>query len=180
MNPIKILFILFSLFTFHFSLFAQDALPVLVEGGEPFENREDFYILNQSGINTLAIDHNVTTIISGSNDGVIKIWDIDSGKELKRLRGHTDRVWSVVISKDDKNIISGSRDKSIKIWNKFTGELEQSLMTNRYNVPLCQDHLIKLEDEACHELMIKPMRHLWSGRGCLMVERIVSIGLLSI
>ena len=46
MNPIKILFMIFSIFTFHFSLFAQDALPVLVEGGEPFENREDFIVIS--------------------------------------------------------------------------------------------------------------------------------------
>jgi WD40 repeat protein len=40
-----------------------------------------------------------------------------SGKEIKTLKGHSDWVTSVVISKEDGYIISGSSDKSIKIWD---------------------------------------------------------------
>jgi len=68
MKSIKILLILFSLFTMNFSLFARDVLPVLVEGGELFENRDDFYIPHQSPINAIAISPDGKTIVSGSDD----------------------------------------------------------------------------------------------------------------
>ena len=68
-------------------------------------------------------------IVSGSEDGVIKIWQ--PGKLTKTLLGHTDVIQAIAISQDGKLIVSGSEDKTIKIWNKdgkliktFTGHTE--------------------------------------------------------
>ena len=87
MKSIKTLFILFSLFSMTFSLLARDALPVLVEGGEPFENRDDFYIPHQSPINAIAISKDGKTIISGSSDNTIKIWNRATGELEQSLKG---------------------------------------------------------------------------------------------
>jgi len=58
-------------------------------------------------------------IISGSNDELIKIWDLN-GNCLKTLEGHKDRITSLIITPDSKNIVSGSYDKIIKIWDLET------------------------------------------------------------
>jgi len=113
------------------SLFARDALPVLVEGGEPFENREDFYISSSSVVNPVAISPNGKWIVSGSEDNSIKIWDIKTGRILKLLEGHTDSVTSVVISSDGKLIVSGSYDNSIKVWDSETGKLVRTLSSHK-------------------------------------------------
>jgi WD40 repeat protein len=42
---------------------------------------------------------------------------------LKVLEGHTDGVWSVSFSSDDKHIVSGSWDKSVRVWDALTGEM---------------------------------------------------------
>src|SRR5438105_11784011 len=42
------------------------------------------------------------TLASGSEDKTIKLWDVQSGKELATLRGHTERVLSVAYSPDGK------------------------------------------------------------------------------
>jgi WD40 repeat protein len=42
-------------------------------------------------------------------------------RELRTLRGHTNRVWSVAYSPDGSRIASGSEDKTIKIWDAENG-----------------------------------------------------------
>jgi len=128
MKPIKILFILFSLFTIHYSLLARDALPVLVEGGEPLkENLNSFYIDNQILANTVVISPNGETIVSGSMDGSIRVWDIKTGKLLKIFQGHKKWINTVAISQNGEMIVSASSDKTIKVWNFKTGKLIKTL-----------------------------------------------------
>ncbi len=116
MNLKPLLLILFSLFIFHFSLLAQEALPPLVNDGETFENRDDFSISSRSTVNSVAISQDGSKIVSGSWDNSIKIWDSATGKALKRLEGHTSPVTSVAISQDGSKIVSGSWDGSVKEW----------------------------------------------------------------
>jgi WD40 repeat protein/Tfp pilus assembly protein PilF len=42
-------------------------------------------------------------------------------QELATLRGHTDRVVSVVVSPDGTHIVTGSRDKTARVWDAKTG-----------------------------------------------------------
>ena len=63
--------------------------------------------------------------LSGSWDGTLRLWEINSGKTTRRFVGHTKDVLSVAFSVDNRQIVSGSRDKTIKLWNtlgecKFT------------------------------------------------------------
>jgi guanine nucleotide-binding protein subunit beta-2-like 1 protein len=63
--------------------------------------------------------------LSGSWDGTLRLWDLNSGTTTRRFVSHTKDVLSVAFSPDNRQIISGSRDKSIKLWNtvaacKFT------------------------------------------------------------
>jgi len=92
----QLFFILFSLFTLHFSLQAREPLPLLVEGGEPLN--KNFYINPRSSINAVAISKDGKTIVSGSDDGSIKVWDSEKGVLLKTLEGHTGDVNSVAIT----------------------------------------------------------------------------------
>ena len=66
-------------------------------------------------------------IISGSEDGMIKVWNATSGEEVRTLEGHERRVFSVVFSPDGSQIASGSLDNTVKVWNAATGEEIQTL-----------------------------------------------------
>jgi WD40 repeat protein len=55
-------------------------------------------------------------------DGIITLWDISSGNELRTLKGHSEMVVSVAYSPDGKTIASGARDNMIKIWDVDTGQ----------------------------------------------------------
>ena len=60
-------------------------------------------------------------IVSGSGDTTIKVWDVDSGRELMTLEGHEEGVISVAFSPDGSRIVSGSWDKTIKVWDAVIG-----------------------------------------------------------
>jgi guanine nucleotide-binding protein subunit beta-2-like 1 protein len=64
--------------------------------------------------------------LSGSWDGTLRLWEINSGKTTRRFVGHTKDVLSVAFSTDNRQIVSGSRDKSVKLWNTL-GECKYTI-----------------------------------------------------
>ncbi len=66
-------------------------------------------------VNTVVVSADGKTIISGSDDQTIKIWDLNSQKLLRTLKGHTDWVYDIAISADSQ-IVSGSKDKTLRLW----------------------------------------------------------------
>jgi len=64
--------------------------------------------------------------LSGSWDGTLRLWEINSGKTTRRFVGHDKDVLSVAFSVDNRQILSGSRDKTIKIWNTL-GECKYTI-----------------------------------------------------
>ena len=71
------------------------------------------------------------TLVSGSTDKSLKIWDASSGQILKTLTGDTDMVSSVAYLPNGKRIISGSFDRSVIIWDADTGEAIRTLRSEQ-------------------------------------------------
>jgi WD40 repeat protein len=66
-------------------------------------------------------------IVSGSADSAVKIWDLETGRELWTLPEHEAAVKSVAYSPDGRRIVSGAADYSVKLWDAKTGEELKSL-----------------------------------------------------
>ena len=63
-----------------------------------------------------------TSLVSGSHDQTLKLWDVQTGGVVKTFCGHTNWVLSVSISYNHTTIASGSSDKTIRLWDIQTGE----------------------------------------------------------
>ncbi|KAH8822239.1 WD40-repeat-containing domain protein [Flagelloscypha sp. PMI_526] len=66
-------------------------------------------------------------IISGSGDNAVRIWDAESGKQLRQLDGHVQEVTAVAFSPDANCVVSGSYDGTVCIWNAESGKMLQQL-----------------------------------------------------
>lgn len=78
-------------------------------------------------VTSLAVSANNQTIVSGSQDGIIKVWNCQTGENIHTLKGHLDGVFSLAVSEDGKILVSGGEDQTIKVWNCQTGEMLQSI-----------------------------------------------------
>lgn len=67
------------------------------------------------------------TLATGSEDTLVKLWDIQSGTETKRLEGDSSPIYSVDFNSDGTEISSGSAFWQILEWNLTTGQPYQPL-----------------------------------------------------
>lgn len=64
--------------------------------------------------------------LSGSWDGELRLWDLNTGLTTRRFVGHNKDVLSVAFSVDNRQIVSASRDRTIKLWNTL-GECKYTI-----------------------------------------------------
>jgi len=65
---------------------------------------------------TFSLDE--STVISGSEDSVIYLWDLISGSVVNKLTGHAGAVVSLSTHpKNNQILLSASADGTIKLWN---------------------------------------------------------------
>ncbi|GAB7347326.1 hypothetical protein MBLNU459_g4270t1 [Dothideomycetes sp. NU459] len=82
---------------------------------------------HKNGVMCLQFDENV--LITGSYDSTVKIWDIETGEELRTLRGHTSGIRCLQFDETGK-LVTGSMDNTTKVWNWRTGQCVRTFQSH--------------------------------------------------
>ncbi|WAQ89856.1 hypothetical protein PtA15_11A548 [Puccinia triticina] len=61
------------------------------------------------------------TMVSGSYDCTVRAWDIMTGKCTQVMKGHTQKIYSVVLDGSRGRCASGSMDNTVRLWDLSTG-----------------------------------------------------------
>lgn len=120
--------------------------------------------------------------LSAGDDGIVRLWELESGKLLHRFEGHTARVVDLALSPDGKLAASASWDRTTRLWdleklapgpvlNGHTGPVNAAVFTHRDGKPAAfytasYDGTVRLWDHTTGELKRIVYNHGW-GINCL-------------
>mmetsp|Transcript_7693 Transcript_7693/g.15814 ORF Transcript_7693/g.15814 Transcript_7693/m.15814 type:complete len:442 (+) Transcript_7693:166-1491(+) len=75
-----------------------------------------------------------TVVVSGSEDGAVKVWDNESGEYMRTLKGHTNTVNSLAFTPTGNYLASCSNDLSIKLWDFSTYNCVRTLRGHDHTI----------------------------------------------
>lgn len=83
---------------------------------------------HESSVWSVAFSPDGKTLATGTYGKKIKLWDVDSGKELAVIEGHNNWVTALAFLPDGKTLVSGSEDTTVRFWDvssrKEIGKIE--------------------------------------------------------
>jgi WD40 repeat protein len=77
-------------------------------------------------VTSLAFSPDGKTVVSGSLDHSIKLWDVASGRLVRTLQGHAKGVGAVAVSPDGALLASGGED-GVNLWDLANGQLLRAM-----------------------------------------------------
>ena len=100
----------------------EDIQPTKASASFAAQQPEVFVQLGHAGgVKAVVFSPDGKRALSGSGDQTLKLWEVDTGREIRTLTGHTHSVESVAFSPDGKRALSGSGDQTLKLWDVETG-----------------------------------------------------------
>jgi uncharacterized protein (TIGR02996 family) len=90
---------------------------VRVEELAPFTDAGPVVALSLSGDGRL--------LLSGGWDRTVRLWGVETRRELTRFEGHTGRVWDVALSPDGRQAASCGDETVVRLWDVAGGEERQ-------------------------------------------------------
>ena len=82
---------------------------------------------HNSWVMSTAFNPKTPTVVSGSLDDSIRVWNIQTGAQLYTLTGHSRGVNTVVVSPTGQILASCSDDDTVKVWDLSEGALLYTL-----------------------------------------------------
>jgi len=109
--------------------FSPDGQSVIIAGDDgvtailPLDPPTKPRILNHPDkVRNVAYSPDGRYILTAGGDSVARLWDAQTGQEVRRFVGHTERVTFVLFSPDGKLVLTTSTDCTYRLWNTQTGE----------------------------------------------------------
>ncbi|KAF5103473.1 hypothetical protein D0Z03_000190 [Geotrichum reessii] len=93
------------------------------------ENGDNYFLRTLQGHSSSvrALSGHGNTVVSGSYDTTVRVWNVETGECKWVLTGHNQRVYSAVLDYKRNRCISGSMDWYVKVWSLDNGSLLYTL-----------------------------------------------------
>jgi Caspase domain/Anaphase-promoting complex subunit 4 WD40 domain/WD domain, G-beta repeat len=88
----------------------------------------------QSAAGAIAFNPSASILASGSEDGKIRLSDLQKQALIRTLSGRPNRLRSIAFSKDGKMLASGGGDRTVNLWSVSTGKLLHQLKSHQNTV----------------------------------------------
>ena len=111
-------------------------------------------------VQSIAYSPDGLRLVSSSADGVVKVWDSKTGREIHSVKAHEGAAYSATFSHDGKTIASSGADQLVKTWDVQDGTGKQTLKGHTaevYLVSFSRDG--KTLASASHDMSIR----LWDA-----------------
>jgi WD40 repeat protein/serine/threonine protein kinase/DNA-binding XRE family transcriptional regulator len=76
---------------------------------------------HSDAVQSVAIAPDGATVLTGSLDRTARLWDLQTGQELRQFVGHSDGITSVAFAPDGATILTGSLDTTSRLWDVRSG-----------------------------------------------------------
>jgi WD40 repeat protein len=152
------------------------------------------YILRRVGfgyghlesVNSVAVTANGRIAISCSNDKTLRLWDLEAGKEIRRLEGHKRGITAIMVMPNGRRALSDSYDGTLRLWDLETGQQIRCIER-----PTGSVYAVSITNDGCRALSYggldhtlrfweietgKEIRCLWGHTGAVRAATVLADG----
>ena len=86
---------------------------------------------HESTVHTLAVTPDGQTLLSGSTDKTVRVWQLGTGELCYTLRGHTAMIWRVRVTPSGTYGVSSSDDGTVIVWRVQDGRVVAEYSADR-------------------------------------------------
>nr|VFJ44888.1 MAG: WD domain-containing protein, G-beta repeat-containing protein [Candidatus Kentron sp. FW] len=76
---------------------------------------------HDEAIGCVAVTPDGRTVVSGSSDNTLRVWELETGRLRATLEGHTEPVTGVAVTPDGQRVISSAWGETLRVWELETG-----------------------------------------------------------
>ena len=82
-------------------------------------------------VHSVTFDASDTSLAITSHTTDVAVWEVSTNRLRHTLRGHSQPLWTALVSPNREHLVTASQDSEIRLWNLTLGSLQQSFHPDR-------------------------------------------------